>query len=123
MMHALRTVAFSAAGTTFLALGIAGLFLPLLPTTPFLLAASACYARGSTRLHRWLLGHRRLGPIVTAFEAGRGLPRRAKILALVSLSVSMAFAIPSLAAFPAQVALAGIALLVAAWIAGVPTAG
>jgi uncharacterized protein len=48
-------------GTLCLIVGILGIFLPLLPATPFLLLASACYVRGSHTLHRWLMSHRYLG--------------------------------------------------------------
>ena len=120
-MRSLQSFAWSAAGTLFLALGIAGIFLPLLPTTPFVLAASGCYARGSGRLHRWLLAHPRLGSIVAAFEGGRGLPARVKALAIGMLWCSMLFAIPALPVFAGQVALLGIALVVSAWIAAAPT--
>src|SRR5688572_17560241 len=51
-------------GTLALALGILGVFLPLLPTTPFVLLAAACYARASVRAHGWLLNHRWFGPIL-----------------------------------------------------------
>jgi hypothetical protein len=121
LMQAFRSTLLVAAGSVLLALGIAGLFLPLLPTTPFVLAASACYARGSRRLHGWLLGHRRLGPLVAAFEGGRGLPRRAKALATGTLWASMAFAIPALPVFAGQVTLLGIATAVTAWIVAMPT--
>jgi hypothetical protein len=81
---------FNAAGTVALILAIAGLFLPLLPTTPFLLLASACYLRGSERLHRHLHQHRILGPYLTNFEAGRGIPARAKAWALGLMWLSLA---------------------------------
>ena len=84
---------YNIAGSVALLLGIVGIFLPLLPTTPFLLLASACYLRGSARMHRWLLNQRHLGPHLRDFEAGRGIPLRAKITALAlmwgSLMVSM----------------------------------
>jgi len=73
-----------------LILASAGIFLPLLPTTPFLLLASACYLRGSERLHRWLLTHHMIGPYLANIQSGRGIPMRAKILALVFLWVSLA---------------------------------
>lgn len=84
---------YNIAGSVALLLGIVGIFLPLLPTTPFLLLASACYLRGSARMHRWLMTQRHLGPYLRDFEAGRGIPLRAKIIALTlmwgSLAISM----------------------------------
>ncbi|KFC63310.1 YbaN family protein [Massilia sp. LC238] len=83
---------YNVAGVLALLLGILGLFLPLLPTTPFLLLASWCFARGSDRLHRWLLSHRVFGEYLRNFEAGRGIPLKAKILATVMLWGSLLLA-------------------------------
>jgi len=83
---------YNAAGVLAVLLGILGLFLPLLPTTPFLLLASWCFARGSDRLHRWLLSHRVFGAYLRNFEAGRGIPLKAKIVATVMLWASMLYA-------------------------------
>jgi hypothetical protein len=80
---------YIAAGVLALLLGILGIFLPLLPTTPFLLLASWCFARGSTRLHGWLLSHRVFGEYLRNFEAGRGIPLKAKIVATVMLWSSL----------------------------------
>jgi uncharacterized protein len=121
-MNALRAPFLAALGTLALGLGIVGLFVPLLPTTPFVLAAAACYARSSRRLHAWLVGHRHLGPYLRAFEEGRGLPRRAKALALASLWLSIlfcAFFLPPVAAKAAAVA---VACAVSAWIVAMPAA-
>jgi len=85
---------YNAAGVLALLLGILGLFLPLLPTTPFLLLASWCFARGSERLHRWLLSHRVFGAYLRNFEAGRGIPLKAKILATAMLWGSLLLAMP-----------------------------
>lgn len=82
---------YNVAGVLAVLLGILGIFLPLLPTTPFLLLASACFARGSERLHRWLLSHPVFGVYLANFEAGRGIPLRAKIVATVMLWGSMAW--------------------------------
>lgn len=60
------------AGFVAVALGLAGIPLPLLPTTPFLLLAAFCFARGSKRWHDWLLAHRIFGPYIAAFREGRG---------------------------------------------------
>ncbi len=81
------------AGTVSLAVGIAGIFLPLLPATPFLLLASACYVRSSDRMHRWLMEHKHLGMYIRAFRERRGMPMRAKVVTLVLLWASMAYSI------------------------------
>jgi len=83
---------YNVAGVLAVVLGILGIFLPLLPTTPFLLLASWCFARGSDRLHRWLLSHRVFGEYLRNFEAGRGIPLKAKILATVMLWASLLLA-------------------------------
>jgi uncharacterized membrane protein YbaN (DUF454 family) len=83
---------YNVAGVLAVVLGVLGIFLPLLPTTPFLLLASWCFARGSTRLHRWLLSHPWFGDYLRNFEAGRGIPLRAKIVATVLLWSSLLLA-------------------------------
>lgn len=82
---------YNTLGVLAVLLGILGIFLPLLPTTPFLLLASACFARGSVRLHRWLIGHRVFGKYIANFEAGHGIPLKGKIVATVMLWGSMAW--------------------------------
>ena len=77
-------------GTLALVLGILGIFLPLLPATPFLLLASACYLRGSERLHHRLVSSRYIGSYLATFQSGRGIPLRAKIWALIFLWSSLA---------------------------------
>lgn len=67
------------AGSFFLGLGIIGIFVPLLPTTPFLLLAAACYARGSRRLHAWLMSRPRLGEYIRRYREGRGVPVGVKV--------------------------------------------
>ena len=76
-------------GTGFVALGVLGVFLPVLPTTIFLLLAAACFVRSSERLHRWLYNHRILGSYLRAVEGRSGLPRRAKITTLAVLWISI----------------------------------
>lgn len=75
------------AGTVSLALGLIGVVLPGLPTTPFVLLAAACYAKASPRLHGWLLNHRFLGPMVRDWEQHRSLTRRTKTVAIGSMVV------------------------------------
>lgn len=73
------------AGSVSLALGLVGVVLPGLPTTPFVLLAAACYAKASPRLHGWLLNHRFMGPMVRDWEQHRSLTRRTKTVAQVSM--------------------------------------
>jgi uncharacterized membrane protein YbaN (DUF454 family) len=117
----MKYAVFVTAGTLFLILGIAGIFLPLLPTTPFLLLASACYMRGSKRLHRWLISHGKLGAYIRAFEEGKGIPRRAKIVALAMLWISMSISIWWVVDPWAQAGLLAVGLAVTLWIARMPT--
>ena len=70
-------------GTVSLTLGIIGIFLPLLPTTPFLLLTAALYFRGSPRLYQWLLNHKCLGPYIRNFRENKAIPLRAKIISLL----------------------------------------
>lgn len=76
-----------------LLLGVIGIFLPLLPTTPFVLLAAFCFSRSSERFHQWLLNHHFFGPIVKAWEEGKGIPKQARNFALLlmwsGMSLSM----------------------------------
>lgn len=97
--HGLRSrsrlvrVLFNIAGAVALGLGLIGIFLPLLPTTPFVLLAAACFARGSERFHQWLLANRTFGPMVYEWERHRSLPYRTKVTAIVLMSLTMAVSI------------------------------
>lgn len=92
-MSILAKVMLNIAGTIFVALGVLGAFLPLLPATPFLLLASACYVRGSDRLYGWLMNNRLLGPYIKNFREKRGMPVRAKIVTIAILWASLLFSI------------------------------
>ncbi|HZI20223.1 MAG TPA: YbaN family protein [Pyrinomonadaceae bacterium] len=91
-MRRTRKLILNFVGTACVALGLLGAVLPLLPTTPFLLLASACYLRGSERLHSRLVNHRLLGPYLASFRrGGGGLPLRAKVYTLLLLWPSLVF--------------------------------
>ncbi len=72
----------------FLVLGIVSIFLPVLPTTPFLLLASACYARSSIRFYNAMMNHRRLGPPLRTWKEKRAISRKNKVLAVGLLTVT-----------------------------------
>lgn len=101
-------------GTVFLALGLLGVLLPVLPTTPFALLAGVCYARSSQTLYRKLLGNRWLGPSIRSWNDTRSVPRRAKItgnlLVVISFSISMIWMAESPLA-RSLLAVTGLALL------------
>ena len=81
----LRQTLLVAAGLVALGLGLIGIVLPGLPTTPFVLLAAACFARASPRLHGWLTTHRYLGPMVRDWEANRSLPLHVKWIAITMM--------------------------------------
>jgi uncharacterized membrane protein YbaN (DUF454 family) len=73
------------AGTTSTAIGIVGIFVPVLPTTPFLLLAAACYMRSSERFYRWLTHNRFFGVYIRNYIEGRGIPLRVKVTTITLL--------------------------------------
>jgi uncharacterized protein len=108
------------AGGAALLTGIVGIFLPLLPTTPFVLLAAFCFSRGSERCERWLLEHPRFGPMVRDWRERRAVPLRAKQFAVVMMAIGSiwgAFMLPlALAWLPAVVC-----TVVAVWLWRLPT--
>lgn len=97
-------------GWVSVVLAVIGIPLPLLPTTPFLLLAAFCFARGSDRLHHWLLHHERLGPPIRRWQDYRAISREAKWMGTVSLLLLIAISY-WLAAEPWLLALQGCILL------------
>ncbi|WP_425092373.1 YbaN family protein [Tropicimonas sp. S265A] len=103
-------------GFLALACGIFGIFVPLFPTVPFLLLAAFCFARGSQRLHDWLITHPRFGePIVSWTERG-AIGMRAKLLASASLiatfSVSLALGLGAVILAVQGAVLGGVAVFI-----------
>ena len=118
----MRRLLLVAAGTCSVVLGVIGIFVPVLPTTPFLLLAAALYARSSERFYRWLLGQRYLGAYIRNYREGRGIPARTKAVTLGMLWLT----IGSTAAFAVEgwiirLLLAAVAIGVTAHIVRVPT--
>ncbi len=78
-------------GTLFVALGVLGMFLPLLPTTVFLLMAAYCYSHSSERFHTWLLNNRLCGSYISNYKSGRGISMRQKVSTIAMLWASIGF--------------------------------
>ena len=89
-----------AAGTISTAIGIVGIFVPILPTTPFLLLAAACYLRSSQKLYDRLLNNRFIGAYVRNYVQGRGMPLKIKIITIlllwITITCSIIFAVQGL---------------------------
>jgi uncharacterized protein len=84
---------WSGLGVVSLGLGLIGIVLPLLPTTPFVLLAAFAFSRSSPRLHAWLLGHPRLGPAIRNWQRSGAIAPKAKALAMVSLVATFAISL------------------------------
>lgn len=80
-------------GSVSVVLGVLGIFLPLLPTTPFLLLGAACYCKASKRLYDLLLNNKFLGQYIRDFHEGNGIPLRAKIVAISLLWITIGYSI------------------------------
>jgi len=113
---------FFVAGITALSFGIAGIFLPVLPTTPLVLLAAACFARSYRPFHEWLLAHRQFGPMIHEWQEHGSIPYRTKMTAIVmmavTLGVSVVFFVRPLWL---QAALAAFGLGLAAWMYRLPS--
>ena len=92
-MNSAKKALLVAAGSVCLALAVLGVVLPLLPTTPFLLLASACYVRSSERLHGWLMGNRLLGGYIRNFKERRGIPLRGRVITVVLLWLPLLYSV------------------------------
>ncbi len=80
-------------GVSALAVGIVGIVLPLVPTTGPLILAAFAFSRSSERMHDWLVNHRLFGRFIADFRAGRGIPRKTKIIAVVAMTAAFTYSI------------------------------
>jgi uncharacterized membrane protein YbaN (DUF454 family) len=111
-----------ATGFLFVGLAALGAVLPVLPTTPFLLVAAACFARSSPRFYEWLLSNPTFGPLIREWRERRSIPRRAKLAAIVLIALvggtSVAFFIPH----PwLKLGIAGFLAGLVVWLVRLPT--
>ncbi len=113
---------FVALGTVFLGLGALGLFIPVLPTTPFVLLAAACYLRASTRLHQRLVSSRTFGPTIVAWQERGAIPPRAKAIAIAMVILTFGFSIAVAVEPPLlRASLAALGIVLVVWLARRPS--
>lgn len=116
-------------GTICVLLGAVGTMLPILPTTPFLLAAAACYCKSSERAYKWLLNNKWFGEYIRNYKEGRGIPKRTKIATLSLLWTTIGFStvfalprlLPEMLILPMQLAMIVVAVAVSVHILKLPT--
>ncbi len=120
-LHLVRRWLWFAGGVTALALAVVGVFLPLLPTTPFVILAAGCFAQSSPRLHDWLLRHPLFGPAIRDWRNHRAIPPRAKTAAVIAMAA--AFGLSLYMRLPGWVLLAQGAVLLTSggWIVTRPS--
>jgi len=115
-------LAFVLLGCLFVALGVAGAFLPLLPTTPFMLLAAACFARASTRFYNWLLNTRAFGPSILEWRVHRSIPYRVKLLAIGMMAITLSISIVWIVKDAwLQALCAALGVLLAVWMYRIPS--
>ena len=111
---------YLAAGFAALILAVAGIVLPVLPTTPFLLLAAACFARSSKHFHDKLLANRIAGPIIREWAEHRSIPRKVKRWVYLLLALSFGSSILMMPSFWHQLALAVLGITLVAFIWRIP---
>lgn len=101
--------------------GVIGIFLPIVPTTPFLLLAAACFVRSSPRFYQWLVSHPRLGQYIVYYLEGKGLPLKAKVYTLVTMWFTLSVSSWIAPYPPAKFILPLIGVAVSIYILRLPT--
>ncbi|GAA5130456.1 hypothetical protein GCM10025767_01510 [Thalassotalea piscium] len=91
ILYGVSIMLLKISGLFFVGLALLGAVLPILPTTPFLLVAAACFAKSSPRMHKMLLENKVFGPLIYHWQQTRSIPKRAKIIALLSMLLALAW--------------------------------
>ncbi|MFV0318647.1 MAG: YbaN family protein [Microthrixaceae bacterium] len=106
-----RRAAWTALGFALVGLGGLGLILPGLPATMFFVGAAACFSRSSPRFEAWLLSLPMVGRLVEDFRAGRGMPVRSKVIAVLMIAGFSAFAVVKITSTPVRIIVAVAAVV------------
>ncbi len=109
-------------GWVAVAVGAVGIVVPGLPTTVFFIIAASCFARSSPRFERWVLGLPHIGPLVRDYRAGLGMPRKAKVFAIVTIAVVCSISAVLIANLPLRLIVVALGLVGCCYVAWrVPT--
>jgi len=108
-------------GFFFLGLAVLGAILPVLPTTCFVLAAAACFARSSDRFYQWLVNSRMFGNIIRNWEATRSMPKKAKVMAISAILISGAVSAVIVPSIAIKILVVALLLIPIAIILAIPT--
>ena len=121
-MKTLKNYCLIFVGIVALILGLIGVVLPLLPTTPFVLLAAACFARSSDRFYQWLIGHKWFGQYIKDYREGRGISLRVKVTTISFLWLSIGSSVILFVDFlPAKIIMILIASCVSCYLWTRPT--
>lgn len=109
-------------GSISLVLGFIGVFLPVIPTTPFVLVSLACFMNTSEKMHHFVMTNKHLGPYARAYANGEGIPKRAKLKAVFLIWITIGFSVIFvLDKLPLRIMLLVIATIVSTYIVTRPT--
>jgi uncharacterized membrane protein YbaN (DUF454 family) len=98
-------------GIVLVALAVLGIFLPVLPTTPLLLLALACFAKSSEKLHDWLLSHKTLGPPIRQWHETRSIPGKAKVIAIITIFISALITLSTVDSYNMKIVLTAVLII------------
>lgn len=121
MLKRTRALTYLAFGHVFLATGLIGVVVPLLPTTPFILLASWCYARGSERAHRWLRENKLFGVYLREWEEYHSIPLKAKVTAVTMITLTSGYIVYAMPVVAVKVSMVVVGVCVSAYLLTRPT--
>jgi uncharacterized membrane protein YbaN (DUF454 family) len=113
---------FAVLGTLCVIVGVIGIVVPVLPTTPFMLLAAACYARASVKFYNRLLNSRAFGPLILEWRRHRSIPWKTKLTAIALMSLTLTVSIVFFVSHPyARIALALLGVVLGIWLYRIPS--
>ena len=115
-----KRLLYLATGWGSLVLGIIGVVLPLLPTTPFILLSAWCFSQSSTRFHNWLTAHKYFGPIIQDWQSDKGIPKKSRNRAIIFMWCGMGLSIFLVGKFWATLSLICIGICVSIYLLRLP---